>query len=46
MRPAVPAGAEVEQRVVQQYEVALGGQAAFRLEAVEWLLDCAVERRE
>ena len=46
MRPAGHGGAEVEQRVVQQHELAVGGQAAVRLEAVEWLLDCAVERRE
>ena len=46
MRPAGRGGAEVEQRVVQQHELAVGGQAAVRLEAVEWLLDCAVERRE
>jgi hypothetical protein len=45
MRPAGHGGAEVEQRVVQQHELAVGGQAAVRLEAVEWLLECAVERR-
>ena len=46
MRPAGYGGAEVEQRVVQQHELAVGGQAAVRLEAVDGLLDCAVERRE
>ena len=46
MRPARHGGAEVEQRVVQQHELAVGGQAAVRLEAVEWLVQCAVERRE
>ena len=46
MRPAGHGGAEVEQRVVQQHELAVGGQTAVRLEAVERLLDCAVERRE
>jgi hypothetical protein len=46
MRPAGHGGAELEQRVVQQHEVAVGGQAAVRLEAVEWLLEGASERRE
>jgi hypothetical protein len=31
---------------VEQHKLAVGGQAAVRLEAVEWLLECAVERRE
>jgi len=46
MRPAGYGGAEVEQGVVQQHELAVGGHAAVRLEAVDGLLDCAVERRE
>src|ERR1019366_1067380 len=46
IRPAGHSGAEVEQRVVQQHELAVGGQAAIRLEALEWLLKRAVERRE
>jgi hypothetical protein len=31
---------------VQQHELAVGGQAAIRLEAVEWLPKRTVERRE
>jgi hypothetical protein len=46
MRPARYGGADLEQRVVQQHELAVGGQAAVRLEAVEWLVECTVERRE
>jgi hypothetical protein len=46
VRPAGHGGAKIEQRVVQQHELAVGGQAAVRLEAVEWLPDSAVERRE
>ena len=46
MRPAGYRGAEVEQRVVQQHELAVGGQATVRLQAVEWLPECAAERRE
>ena len=44
--PAGHRGADFEQRIVQQHELAVGGQAAVRLEAVEWLLDCAVKRGE
>jgi len=36
MRPAGHGGAEGEQRVVQQHKLVVGGQAAVRLEAVEW----------
>jgi hypothetical protein len=46
MRPVGYRGSEVEQRVVQQHELAVGGQAAVRLEAVERLLQYAAERRE
>ena len=46
MRPARYGGADLEQWVVQQHKLAVGGQAAVRLEAVEWLVECAVERRE
>jgi len=45
VRPAGHRGADFEQRVVQQYELAVGGQAAVRLDAVEWPLKCAGERR-
>jgi len=46
MRPAGHRGAEVEQLVVQQHELAIDGQAAVRLNAIERLLECATERRE
>ena len=36
--PAGQRGADFEQRVVQQHELAVGGQAAVRLETVEWPL--------
>jgi len=36
---------DLEKRVVQQHELAVAGQAAVRLEAVEWPLECAGERR-
>ena len=43
--PAGQRRADFEQRVVQQHELAVGGQAAVRLEAVERPLECAGERR-
>ena len=43
--PAGHGGADLEQRVVQQHELAVGGQAAVRLEAVERPPKCAGERR-
>jgi hypothetical protein len=35
VRPAGERGAELEQWVVQQHQLAIGGQAAVRLEAVD-----------
>jgi hypothetical protein len=43
--PAGHRGADFEQRIVQQHEVAVGGQAAVSLEAVERPLECAGKRR-
>ena len=43
--PAGHRGADFQQRVVQQPELAVGGRAAVRLEAVEWPPACAGERR-
>ena len=44
MRPAQDRGGEREQRVVEQHQLAVGGQAAVRLEPVERLRDRAPER--
>ena len=43
--PAGHRGADFEQRVVQQHELAVGGQAAVRLEAVERPPERAGKRR-
>jgi len=45
VRPAGHRGADLEQRVVQQHELAVGGQAAVRLEAVGRPPECAGKRR-
>ena len=39
VRPARERRAELEQRVVQQHQLAVGGQAAIRFEAVDMLLE-------
>jgi hypothetical protein len=41
VRPARESRAELEQRVVQQHQLAVGGQAAIRFEPVDMLLEGA-----